>query len=474
MNEFSCFIPVFSEFLEKKSIQSANKFISSLMSLGVITYIGIAIIVIIFAHPIFSILVPGFNAEETNEIIFFTRLLIFSQIFFIFGTIATGVLQTLEHFILPGIAAALYNLGIIVGVLLFAPYFGIYGAVIGTFLGALLFFIFQLPLMYKNGFRFHFVFEIADGVKDVFHLMVPRSLTALVVQLSILVNLAFISFISARSIAIFELAQTIMFAPVNLFGQSIAQASIPSLAKKVNNPQEFVQIFVASFNQILYLTLPISVLFIVLRIPIVRLLYGTKSFDSDATVVTGMTLACFAISVAAQSLIYILSRAFFALKDTKTPFVITVISILINVVLSYVFTILLKKPVYYLAVSFSVANITSAVLMSVALHYRVKLPKLEVIVSVTKILIATLIMGFSLYIPIKLLDQLVFDTTRTINLIILTGISSFLGLLSFLFFTWLLEIKEAYYILAVVRKFSSRTPILKNISEIIDGPQLNS
>jgi peptidoglycan biosynthesis protein MviN/MurJ (putative lipid II flippase) len=134
----------------------------------------------------------------------------------------------------------------------------------------------------------------------------------------------------------------------------------------------------------------------------------------------------------------------------------------------------LHKQVYYLALSLSLANILSAVLMLVALHWHIHLPKLEMSVSVIKILIATFIMGFSLYIPIKLLDQLVFDTTRTINLIILTGISSFLGLLSFLFFTWLLEIREAYYILAVVKKFSSRTPILKNIGEIIDGPKLNT
>jgi hypothetical protein len=82
-------------------------------------------------------------------------------------------------------------------------------------------------------------------------------------------------------------------------------------------------------------------------------------------------------------------------------------------------------------------------------------------------------MGVALYVPIKLLDQLVFDTTRTINLIILTGIASFAGLISYIFFTWLLDIKEAYYVIAVLKKFKDKDKILKQVDEILDGPKLN-
>lgn len=471
----SAFIPVFSDYLTKDDTKAANKFASSLMTLGTTVYVVFAIIVAIFAPYITSFIAPGLTAEETALMTSITRIVIFSQIFFILGTIATGILQSLQHFLLPGIALALYNLGIIIGVVLLEPYFGIYGAVVGVFIGAFLYFVLQIPLLAKSGYTFRVVFELVDEVRTVLHLMIPRSATALLVQLSILAtNVYFVSFISAKSIAILEFAQTLWFAPINLFGLSIAQATFPALSKKAKERKEFLAILIPSINQILYLTLPISVLLIVLRIPIVRLVYGVDAFDWDSTVMTGMTLACLSISIAAQSLMYLLSRAFFALKNTKTPLLITAISVVVNITLSYLFVMVLHKQVYYLALSLSIANILSAILMLVALHWHINLPKLEMSVSVAKILIATFIMGFSLYIPIKLLDQLVFDTTRTINLIILTGISSFLGLLSFLFFTWLLEIREAYYILAVVKKFSSRTPILKNIGEIIDGPKLNT
>lgn len=471
----SAFIPVFSDYLLKDDTKAANKFASSIMTLGTTVYVFFAIIIAIFASQITSLIAPGLSSEELALMTSITRIVIFSQIFFILGTVATGILQSLQHFLLPGIALALYNLGIIIGVLLLEPYLGIHGAVVGVFIGAFLYFVLQIPLLAKSGYKFRVVFEVVDEVKTVLHLMIPRSATALLVQLSILAtNVYFVSFISAKSIAVLEFAQTLWFAPVNLFGLSIAQATFPSLSKKSKDTKEFLSILIPSINQILYLTLPISVLFIVLRIPIVRLVYGVDAFDWDATVTTGMTLACLSLSIGAQSLMYLLSRAFFALKNTRTPFIITAISVAVNVSLSYLFVMILHKPVYFLALSLSVSNILSAILMLVALHWHVRLPKLEMSVSLAKILIATFIMGFSLYIPIKLLDQLVFDTTRTINLIILTGISSFFGLLSFLFFTWLLEIREAYYILAVVKKFSSRTPILRNIGEIIDGPKLNT
>lgn len=470
----SAFIPVFTDFLGERATTRANRFVSSLMTIAAGFYIIVALCIAIFALPISHLLAPGFSQSELSLLANLTRIILFSQLFFILGTVATGMLQSLEHFILAGLAPAVYNAGIIIGVVALSPIFGIYGAVFGVLLGSLFFFVIQLPLLLKAGYRFFVYLRIDAGTRKVLRLMGPRSLTALVVQTTTLANVFFISFISTRSLVFFEFASTLMMAPVLLFGQSIAQASFPALAKKANNPKEFLEILVPSFNQILYLTLPISVLFIVLRIPIVRLVFGVDRFDWEATVLTGMTLACFAVSITAQSVIYLLSRAFFAMKDTKTPFVITIVSVVINIVLAFVFVVLLKREVYYVALAYSISTIISAVLMTIFLNKHISVPKIPIVVSVMKTLIATFIMGFSLYIPIKLLDQLVFDTTHTINLIILTGISSMLGLISFVFFTWLLEIQEAYYILAVVKKFSSRTPILKNIGEIIDGPKLNS
>lgn len=144
-----------------------------------------------------------------------------------------------------------------------------------------------------------------------------------------------------------------------------------------------------------------------------------------------------------------------------------------NIVLSYYFVIIQKMPVYSLGISFTVGNIISFVLLVFALNRKVSLPKMRILKSVTKIAIASLVMGVALYIPIKLLDQLVFDTTRTINLFMLTSIASAIGLSAYIFFTWLLDIEQAYYIIAVAKRFRDRKNIIRQIGELLDGPKLN-
>jgi len=168
----------------------------------------------------------------------------------------------------------------------------------------------------------------------------------------------------------------------------------------------------------------------------VRLFYGAQRFDWDATVETGLTLAYFAIAIVAHALLALISRAFYALKDSKTPLIITILSVSFNIFFSYFLVLKNGWPIYALAFSFSTSTIISVVIMTIFLDRKINLPKLEIALSSSKILISTIVMGAALYIPIKLLDQLVFDTTRTINLLILTGIASAAGFITYIFFTW--------------------------------------
>lgn len=471
----SSFIPIFAEFISHKKTKEAFDFASTLVTFGLLFFIFISAIIIVFSNQLARLVAPGFSERELSLMSDLMVIIQLSQLFFILGTIITAMLQSFQHFIIPGIASAFYNFGIILGLIIFSYFlgFGILGASIGVMIGAIFFFIVQLPLLSLTGFRFSVSFDLKKGVGKLAKLMVPRALTLVVSQIAVTASVFFASFISARSLVIFDLAQTLALAPVLLLGQSIAQASFPALSLKSNDKQEFSAILTSSFNQILYLTLPITALLIVLRIPIVRLFYGASRFDWEATVETGLTLACFSISIAANALSALLSRAFYSLKDTKTPFLITLISVGLNIYLSYFFILVNYLPIYYLAVSFSLSSIFGVVLMAIALSSKVELLKIEIISSFLKIFVSSLVMGVALYVPIKLLDQLVFDTTRTINLLILTGIASAAGFVSYIFFTWLFDIKEAYYVLAVLKKFNTRYRILKQIGELINGGKLN-
>ena len=469
------FIPLFSELISQNKKDEANRFSSAILTYGVAIFIVMSIIVIAFSHPIARAIAPKFTTEETILMANLMIIIQLSQVFFVVGTVFSGILQSFHHFLVPGIASALYNLGIIIGIVVLSGFFGlgIYGATLGVVIGAFLFFAVQIPFLHGTGFNFRINFHRDAAVRRIIRLMIPRSLTLLVSQIAITANVFFALFISARNLVIFDLAQTLMLAPVILFGQSIAQASFPSLSLKAGDPKEFVSIFVSSLNQIMYLTLPITALLIVLRIPIVRLFFGASRFDWDATVATGLTLALLGISIAAQSAIYLCARAFFALKDSQTPFFITLFSVIINISLSYYLIINLNLPIYYLGISFSVGSFISFVLLLITLNAKIMLPKLEMVIASIKILTATFVMGVALYIPIKLLDQLVFDTTRTINLLILTGIASTTGIVAYIFFTWLLDIKEAYYVVAVIKRFKNKDKIIKQIGELLDGSKLN-
>lgn len=469
------FIPLFSEFISQNKRAEANKFSSAILSYGVAIFLVMSVIVIVFSNPIARAIAPKFSEQEITLMANLMIIIQLSQVFFVIGTVFSGILQSFQHFLIPGIASALYNLGIIIGIVVLTGIFGfgIYGATIGVVIGAFFFTAIQIPFLHGTGFHFRLTFHRDEAVKRIARLMIPRSLTLLVSQIAITANVFFALFISARNLVIFDLAQTLMLAPVILFGQSIAQASFPSLSLKSKEPEEFVSIFVSSLNQIMYLTLPISALLIVLRIPIVRLFFGASRFDWDATVATGLTLALLGISISAQSAIYLFARAFFALKDSQTPLFITLFSVVINIALSYYLIMYLKLPVYYLGISFTVGSIISFVLLLITLNAKIMLPKLEIVIATIKILTATFVMGVALYIPIKLLDQLVFDTTRTINLLMLTGIASVTGIVAYIFFTWLLDIKEAYYIIEVVKRFKDKDKIIKQIGELLDGSKLN-
>lgn len=471
----SAFIPIFTEFIAKGKKKEAFDFTSTLMTIGLIFFILISSIIIVFSYQLARLVAPGFSDEELKLMANLMIIIQLSQVFFIFGTIFTAALQSFQHFVIPGLASAFYNFGIILGLIIFSYFFdfGILGGAFGVLIGSALFFIIQIPLLFSAGFRFSSAFALSSGIVKLTRLMIPRSLTLIISQIAATANVFFASFISARSLVIFDLAQTLAMAPVLLLGQSIAQASFPALSLKSDDKKEFLSIFISSFNQILYLTLPISAILIVLRIPLVRLVYGASRFDWDATVETGLTLAYFSIAITANALIALLSRAFYAFKDSKTPFVITAASVLFNIVMSYILILVNQLPIYYLAFSFACASVAGVIVMSLMLNRKIILPKLEMVLSFSKIFISTIVMGVALYVPIKLLDQLVFDTTRTVNLLILTGIASLAGLVSYIFFTWLFDIKEAYYVLAVLKKFSSRDKVLGRIEELIDGTKLN-
>jgi putative peptidoglycan lipid II flippase len=213
---------------------------------------------------------------------------------------------------------------------------------------------------------------------------------------------------------------------------------------------------------------------LVLRIPIVRLIYGADKFDWPATVLTGHILAFLSFSIFAQALIVLFYRAFYALHDSIVPLLTSAISTLALIILGYYFVIVQAMGIESIAFAFTLTNMSQLIALVFLLDKKIRgfAKKLLFFPSI-KIFVATFFMGIALYVPIKLLDQLVFDTTRTINLIFLTGISSLIGLSIYLFLTWLFNVKEAGTFLLIFRKIGNWREILGKSDEAIDGAGMN-
>lgn len=476
----TAFIPVFSGLLSQHKEKEAHAIASKLLILGLSVYAVFSILLFVGA-PLFLTLFnikSNFSNEEMILMGNLMRIALVSQFFFIFGSFLSALLQSYNHFFIPGLAAAFYNLGIIIAVFFLSPHFGIYSAPIGMVLGSLFFVFVQFPLSYKVGFRVSFLKSslISDGVRKILHLMWPRTLSLIIFQLGTLAIASLISYLSdpGRMNVIYNFAKTLAYAPIVLIGQSIAQAAFPILSRQKEQIEDFKRTFITSFYQMLYLILPISALILVLRIPIVRLVWGAQAFDWNATVLTGRTLAFLSISIAAQALMVLVLRGYYALHNTFVPLVVGGVSTGIMIGISFFAVVHLRLGIESVAIAYSIASILDLLVLLVIFDRMVGgFDKLSFLFSMTKFFFATIFTGVALYIPIKLLDQLVFDTTRTINLIFLTGISTFCGLSIYLFLTWLFNVKEATTFLLLFKRLGDWRQILGKSEETIDGTRFN-
>lgn len=475
------FIPVFSHFLAEKKEEEAWKLVTALIIIGVFIFILISLVVFILAEPLVFLIAPGQASRDHESQIMIAnliRIMLISQIFFIPGTILTGVFQTYRYFFIPALAPVFYNLGIILGIVFLSGPFSIYGPAYGMILGALLFLLAQLPLAKKLGVKLVFKDLSLRGVAQVLSLSLPRTAALIASRINDLINVALASLVSVGAIVVFNFAQTLQLAPVGIFGASMAQAILPtlSLAYSKKDFGLFKKIFLSTFHQVLFIIFPISAILAVLRIPIVRLVYGSSNFPWEATVMTGRVLIFFSFGLFAQVANLLFSRAFYAMHDTKTPLFITLGSIAINVSLSLFFVMSRGFPVQYLALSFSLANIFQGAFLFLFLAKKLNgFNFLEVFLPTLKIIIASLLMAVALYIPMKLLDQLVFDTTRTVPLILLTTVAGSSGLLVYAFFAWLFKIGQITSVYNLLRRFGKIRKVSEEIEVVVNGStRLNS
>lgn len=451
------FIPVFTS-LYKKNKKKAWNTASSMINITLLFFFVLSTIIFIFAPSVIKLLSVGkFTEEQVRLGVNLMRIMLGAQLILVASSFLTSVLQSFKYFLVPALAPIFYNLGFISGTVLLSKTHGIYGPAYGVVLGAFLHLVVQIPMIKRADFKFtllNFNFQ-KNGTLEVFRLMPSRIGSVLINNLISTVNNALAILISASAVVHLKFANQLQFFPVNIFGFSLAHASLPTLAEEGDekNLKKFKRTFITSFHQMMYLVIPVSVILLVLRVPVVRIVYGASTFPWEATVKTSYALAFFSLSIFAQGGIYLATRAFYALKDTATPVKVSTATLFINILLSLIFVNYLHLGVWSIAFSFSITSIlTFVTLMTLFVTKVGGIDADELIQPFTKIGYSAIFMGAGLYLPLKLLDQFVFDTSRTVPLLMLTAVASLVGMTTYLFFTWIFKVEEIELLFKLARK----------------------
>jgi putative peptidoglycan lipid II flippase len=439
------FIPVFSSYLHKNK-KVADEIASTVINLLLITFLIISIIAFIFIDPISKIIAGGFSPDQLVLMASLSKILLLAQIFFLLSNFITAILQVNQIFIIPAISPIIYNFFIIVSIFTLAPIFGIYGVAIGAVVGAFFHFAIQIPVIRRQGFTYYPIIRTKlNGVKEIFTLMVPRILSLGLGEIENTVTLFFASSLASGSISLLNLALQFMYWPSRIFGTTVGQASLPILSKNIalNELKTFKSTLNRIIVQSLFIAIPISILILVERVSIIRLLYGSREFPWSATILTARILAFLIPGIVCQAVIQILIRAFYAFHNTKVPFLISVLSLITTVCTSFYFVHYTDFGVIGLAISASVGNLVQLLGLLIMFTKVVHDFNWSIMFNKSyKILICSGLMGVTSWLSIKFLDIFILDTTHVIPVLTLMAISSLVGLVTYIFSIKLFKIEE--------------------------------
>ena len=334
----SAFVPTFTGFLTRKDRRGAWELASAVLNLLVLILILISSLAAIFAPQVVDWTIGrGFDPAQQRLTVSLLRVLLISTVIFGISGLLMGILNAHQKFLLAGLAPTMYWVGMIFGVLVWVPEAGIHGLAWGAVLGAGLHLGIQIPGLVRLRGRYTLTLGLrVPAVRDVIRLMAPRVLGVSVVQINFLVNATLASEQPEGSMTAIVLAFAIMTMPQVVIAQGIATAALPTFSEQVARGElsQMRASLAATLRGVVLLSLPATVGLILLREPVVSLLFQRGEFNTASTVLVSWALLFYTLGLVSHSVVEILARAFYALHDTFTPVLVGVGAMSLNVLLS--------------------------------------------------------------------------------------------------------------------------------------------
>jgi putative peptidoglycan lipid II flippase len=441
--------------------------VSNILNILVLALAVLSLIGIIFAPFFISLITPGFSEELKSTAVLLTRIMFLSPVLLGISSIFGGVLQSFKSFLIFSLAPVFYNVGIICGALFFVPVVGVSGLAWGVVFGAFLHMIIQVPPVKFMGFSWRLFIDVYDkNLRKILKMMVPRTLSLAIAQINLVVITVIASTMTSGSLTVFNFANNLQSFPIGIFGISFAVAAFPALSASAFDQKKLVSHFSYAFRQILFFIIPSTVLLITLRAQIIRVVLGTGAFSWRDTLLTIDSLGFFALSLFAQATIPLLVRVFYARQNSKTPFYIGLVVVIMNVFLSLFFG--KRMGVAGLALAFSLSSVFNFMTLWMWLYFEIgNLDQRKIMFSVIKFSVSALAAGLFIQAGKVFIWPFV-DMTKFLGVLTQGLVAGILGLLVYFLLCYFMKSEEMLDLLELIKNKLPFGKKVKKIEEIGD------
>ena len=327
-------IPVFSSYRARGQDAEAWKLASSVINLVLIGLTLLSLLMVILAPVFVPVIAPGFDEPTTELTVRLTQIMLISPVLIGMGAVVTGILNSYQQFTIPAIAPLLYNLAIIAAAIFLAPVMGVEGLAVGVAVGSLAHLVVQLPSLARVGRRYEpRIHLVHPGVRRVAWLMGPRLLGLASGQVNYFASTVLASGLAAGSLTAYNYAFQLSQLPVGIIGVSVAVALFPTLSQDaaLGRIGQIRHQVAGAVRVLVFVAAPLTAIMVVLREPLTSVFYQYGLFSQDATERTASTLLYFALGLVAHIVVHVLTRAFYAMQDTRTPVTWAIVAVAVNV-----------------------------------------------------------------------------------------------------------------------------------------------
>jgi len=404
----AAFIPIFSDYLSTKGEEEARRLannIFSILSLVLVMVVGLGICLAPWYVPYLAFGFKG-NSSQMHLTIRLTQMM-FPFLFFIcLAAVAMAILNCKAHFGTPAFAPLLFNIAIILSAFLLSVKYGIYSLAIGVVIGGAVQFLFQVPSRVRRGFTYHPVLSPGDpGVRRILRLMGPAILGGMTLQVNVIITRVFASTLPPGSISSLQYAMRLIQLPLGLFAIALSTAIFPSLSSLAAEARldELRETTSLGMRAVLLVLIPSAIGLIIIRTPLISLLFEHGAFLSRDTLMTSQALLCYSLGLVAMGEVMLLTRAFYSLQDVLTPLKVSIFILGLNVLLNF----LLISPLKHsgLALATSIAMTANMLILLFLLRRRLKgIEEIRLAACFFKVSLISAVMGIGVHYLLKLIS----------------------------------------------------------------------